>query len=277
MLVGFDEILRIAEKKSFAVPAINVYNMETVMGVIKAAEEMHAPIIIQNYSRLFTNEEGYHVAPVILAAAKKARVPVCYHLDHGAGEAEVVKAIRYGVSGVMIDKSLLSMEDNIAYTKHIVDMCDAVGIQVEGEIGHVGSAANGDEQTAVYTTAEEAKTFVEQTGVRALAVAVGTAHGRYKKSPKLAIERIAQIHKATDAAIVLHGGSGVPDEEIQAAIQAGIRKINFGTDLCFSFLDKVFETSRDIYAIDLFMKNAIENVKEFAKSKIKLLGAENQA
>lgn len=276
MLVKFDEILSMAEKGGFAIPAFNVYNMETVMGVIAAAEEMKAPVILQNYSRLFTNDEGFHVAPVVLAAAERASVPVCYHLDHGAGETEVVRALRYGATGIMIDKSLLSMDENIAYTKKIVEMCSAVSIAVEGEIGHVGVAAQGDEQTTEYTTADEAKKFVEGTGVRALAVAVGTAHGRYKKAPKLAIERIAEINGAVDAAIVLHGGSGVPDEEIRAAIKAGIRKINFGTDLCYSFLDSVFATSRDIYAIDLFMKDAIESVKNFAIDKIKLLGAENR-
>lgn len=276
MLVKFDEILSVAEKGGFAIPAFNVYNMETVMGVIAAAEEMKAPVILQNYSRLFTNDEGFHVAPVVLAAAERASVPVCYHLDHGAGETEVVRALRYGATGIMIDKSLLSMDENIAYTKKIVEMCSAVSIAVEGEIGHVGVAAQGDEQTTEYTTADEAKKFVEGTGVRALAVAVGTAHGRYKKAPKLAIERIAEINGAVDAALVLHGGSGVPDEEIRAAIKAGIRKINFGTDLCYSFLDSVFATSRDIYAIDLFMKDAIESVKNFAIGKIKLLGAENR-
>ncbi len=276
MLVKFDEILSMAEKGGFAIPAFNVYNMETVMGVIAAAEEMKAPVILQNYSRLFTNDEGFHVAPVVLAAAERASVPVCYHLDHGAGETEVVRALRYGATGIMIDKSLLSMDENIAYTKKIVEMCSAVSIAVEGEIGHVGVAAQGDEQTTEYTTADEAKKFVEGTGVRALAVAVGTAHGRYKKAPKLAIERIAEINGAVDAALVLHGGSGVPDEEIRAAIKAGIRKINFGTDLCYSFLDSVFATSRDIYAIDLFMKDAIESVKNFAIGKIKLLGAENR-
>lgn len=276
MLVKFDEILSMAEKGGFAIPAFNVYNMETVMGVIAAAEEMKAPVILQNYSRLFTNDEGFHVAPVVLAAAERASVPVCYHLDHGAGETEVVRALRYGATGIMIDKSLLSMDENIAYTKKIVEMCSAVPIAVEGEIGHVGVAAQGDEQTTEYTTADEAKKFVEGTGVRALAVAVGTAHGRYKKAPKLAIERIAEINGAVDAALVLHGGSGVPDEEIRAAIKAGIRKINFGTDLCYSFLDSVFATSRDIYAIDLFMKDAIESVKNFAIGKIKLLGAENR-
>ena len=276
MLVKFDEILSMAEKGGFAIPAFNVYNMETVMGVIAAAEEMKAPVILQNYSRLFTNDEGFHVAPIVLAAAERAGVPVCYHLDHGAGETEVVRALRYGATGIMIDKSLLSMDENIAYTKKIVEMCSAVSIAVEGEIGHVGVAAQGDEQTTEYTTADEAKKFVEGTGVRALAVAVGTAHGRYKKAPKLAIDRIAEINGAVDAALVLHGGSGVPDEEIRAAIKAGIRKINFGTDLCYSFLDSVFATSRDIYAIDLFMKDAIESVKNFAIGKIKLLGAENR-
>lgn len=277
MLVSFNEILNIAEKGEFAIPALNVYNMETVMGVIRAAEELKAPVILQNYSRLFTNDEGFHLAPVILAAAERASVPVCYHLDHGAGLNEVTRAIRYGATGIMIDKSALDFEENIAETKKIVDMCNAIGIGVEGELGHVGSAAAGDEQTSEHTTAEEAKEFVDRTGVSALAVAVGTAHGRYKKAPKLDIDRIAEIHKATDAAVVLHGGSGVPDAEIRAAIKAGIRKINFGTDLCFAFLDNVFATSREVYAIDLFMRGAVEGVKEFAKEKILLLGAENKA
>ena len=276
MLVSLQEILAIAEKGGFAVPAMNVYNMETVMGVIAAAEESRAPIIIQSYSRLFTNEEGYYIAPIILAAAKKATVPVCFHLDHGAGIPEVTRAMRYGATGIMIDKSTLPMEENIAITKSVVDSCAAIGIGVEGEIGHVGVAANGDEQTTEFTTVEEAKTFVEGTGVCALAIAVGTAHGRYKKTPTLGIERIAEIHAETNVHLVLHGGSGVPDDQIKDAIKAGIRKINFGTDLCYSFLDQVFATSRDKIAIDLFMKDAIENVKKFAKSKIKLLGAENR-
>ena len=277
MLISFKEILDLAEAKKFAIPAFNVYNMETVIGVIRAAEELNAPIIIQCYSRLFTNGEGYYLSPVIVAAAKAAKVPVCFHLDHGASESEVMRAVRYGATGVMIDKSTLSLEENIEGTKNVVDLCNAIGVQVEGELGHIGLAAQGDEQSVEYTEVEDAKKFVEQTGVAALAIMVGTAHGRYKKAPKLAIDRIREIYEATDAALVLHGGSGVPDEEIKAAIDAGIRKINFGTDLCYSFLDKVFEVSRDKVGIDLFMKEPIANVSEFAKSKIKLLGAENKA
>ena len=205
MLVSLQEILAMAEKGGYAIPALNVYNLETVMGVIAAAEEERSPIILQTYSRLLTNEEGYYVAPIILAAAKKASVPVCFHLDHGVSEFEVSRAMRYGATGIMIDKSLVSMEENIEVTKRVVEYCNAIGVGVEGEIGHVGVAANGDED-ADYTTVEEAKTFVEATGVRALAIAVGTAHGRYKKEPKLAIKRIAEIHAETDIALVLHTG-----------------------------------------------------------------------
>ncbi len=277
MLVGLKEILDMAEKGGYAIPTFNIYNMETVMGIIEAAEETKAPIIIQNYSRLVTNGEAYYAAPIVLAAAKKASVPVCFHLDHGAGETEVLRSLTYGATGIMIDKSLLDLDGNIAETKRIVDICEAVGVKVEGELGHVGSAANGDEQSTDYTEVADAKRFVDETGVVALAVAVGTAHGRYKKTPKVAIDRIQEIHDAVDVALVLHGGSGIPDEDIQAAIKAGIRKVNFGTDVCFAFLDEVFATSRETYAIDLFMKNAVQSVKKFAVEKIKLLGAENKA
>lgn len=275
MLVNLGEILDMAEKGGFAVPAFNVYNMETVMGITAAADEAKAPVIIQSYSRLFTNEEGYYVAPMVLAAAAKASVPICFHLDHGAGKSEATRALRWGATGIMIDKSACDMDENIAYTKDIVEMCSAVGIPVEGEIGHVGSV--NDDSMGEFTTVQEAKTYVDATGVNALAILVGTAHGRYKKAPKLDIQRIADIHSAVDAHLVLHGGSGVPDDQIQAAVKAGIRKINFGTDVCYSFLDQVFATSRDLVAIDLFMKDAVANVKKFGLEKIRLLGAENKA
>lgn len=275
MLVNLKQILEIAERGKFAVPAFNIYNMETIMGVIEAAEEANSPVILQSYSRLFTNGDGYYVAPIALAAAEKATVPVCFHLDHGAGIPEVTKALRYGATGVMIDKSALSFEENIAETKKVVDMCDIVGIPVEGELGHIGSV--NDDKMDEYTDASEAAEYVKRTGVSALAILVGTAHGRYKRAPKIDLERIADIHMKVPVPLVLHGGSGVPDDQIKAAIEAGIRKINFGTDVCYSFLDKVFETSRDLIAIDIFMKDAIKNVKAFALSKMNLLGAVDKA
>lgn len=274
MLIGLKEILSLAQNGGYAIPAFNVYNMETVMGIIRAAQEAHAPVILQCYSRLFTGEEGYYTAPIILAAAKRADVPVCFHLDHGAGRTEALRALRCGATGIMIDKSTLSFEENIAETKEIVSMCADLHVAVEGELGHIGSTK--DVTASPYTEPDQAAEFCEKTGVAALAVMVGTAHGRYPKAPKLAVDRIAEIASKVDAALVLHGGSGVPDEEIRAAISAGIRKVNFGTDVCYSFLDQVFATSREIVAIDLFMKDAIESVKRFGTEKIKLLGADGR-
>ncbi len=274
MLVNLKEVLALAEAGGYAIPAFNIYNMETVMGIIAAAEEAKAPVIIQCYSRLFTKDEGYYASALAIAAAKKASVPVCFHLDHGADNNAVMRALRCEASGIMIDRSHLSMEENIADTKNVVDMCSAVGVPVEGEIGHVGSV--NDTAQAEYTTVEEAKTYAEATGVCALAIQVGTAHGRYKSEPKLNIQRISEIHAATPAHLVLHGGSGIPDSQIRDAIAAGIRKVNFGTDVCYAFLDQVFATSRSLVGIDLFMKDAIENVKAFGLEKIRLLGAENR-
>lgn len=274
MLVNFQTIMKDADEKGYAVPAFNVYNMETVMGIIKAAEEKRAPIIMQFYSRLATTGFADYLAPIIIKAAEMATVPVCMHLDHGAGFEPAAIALKNGASGIMVDFSKLSMEENIANTKKAVDVLSAVNIGVEGEIGHIGAAADG--VPTDYTTVEEAKEFVEKTGVCALAVAVGTAHGRYKQAPKLAIDRIREIKEAIGTPLVLHGGSGVPDEEIKMAIEAGIRKINFGTDVCFSFLDAVFDVDRKTYAIDLFMKEPIESVKKFAISKIELLGADGR-
>lgn len=274
MLVGLKEILALAEKDGYAIPAFNVYNMETVMGVIEAAEESNSPVIMQFYSRLATTGFADYLAPVILQAAKKAKVPVCMHLDHGAGFEPATIAVRNGATGIMVDFSTLDMQDNIKNTKKTVDLCNVLGIGVEGELGHIGKAVDG--VSTEYTEVEDAKKFVEETGVTALAVAVGTAHGRYKQAPVLAIDRIKEIKSAVNVSLVLHGGSGVPDDQVKKAIEAGIRKINFGTDLCYSFLDEVFNTDRSKVAIDLFMDGPIKSVKAFAKSKIELLGSKDR-
>lgn len=275
MLVNLQTILKNADEQGYAVPAFNVYNMETVMGVIKAAEEMRAPVIMQFYSRLATTGFADYLAPIILKAAEMASVPVCMHLDHGAGYEPAAIALKNGASGIMVDFSTLSLEENIEKTAAAVKILSAMNIGVEGEIGHIGSAADG--VPTDYTTVEEAKEYVEKTGVAALAIAVGTAHGKYKQAPVLAIERIKEIKAATGTPLVLHGGSGIPDEQIKLSIEAGIRKINFGTDVCLAFFDAVFEVDRSIVGIDVFMREPIENVKRFAISKIELLGARNKA
>ena len=274
MLVGLKDILAMAEKGGYCIPAFNVYNIETAKGVMNAVEKLRAPVILQFYSRLVTSKVAEDVAPIILDMAKKATVPVCFHLDHGAGECEVVRSLRMGMTGIMIDASMEDLQGNIEKTKNIVRLCDYVDVGVEGELGHVGKAADGDENVVTeYTRPDEAKKYVEETGVCALAVMVGTAHGRYKKAPVLDVERIKAIKKETNVALVLHGGSGVPDDQIQSAIKAGVRKMNFSTDLCYSFLDACRERDKNIVGIDLFMTEPIQRVQDFAELKIKVLGA----
>lgn len=278
MLVNLKTVLSLAEAGGYAIPAFNVYNMETVMGAVSAAEELRAPVILQVYPRLMKEEAGYYLSPVILAAAKKATVPVCFHLDHGPSELETTRAIRCGATGIMLDGSTLPFEENIALTRRVVDTCSYLDIQVEGELGHIGSTS--DKEQDEFTTPEDAKTFIEKTGVACLAVAVGTAHGRYKKPPKLDIERIKAIRRATDGApLVLHGGSGVPDEEIKKGVAAGVRKMNFATDICYAFLDSCQEELQRpdrAIAIDNFMKRPIKAVKEFCMTRIKLVAADGK-
>ena len=267
------EILDLAEKGGFAVPAFNVYNLETLMGVVKAAEETNAPIIIQMYSRLFDTDTGRFMSPAIVDAMNRLKSPIAFHLDHGVGIPECVRAISYGATGIMIDASTESLEGNIATTKQAVSIARDAGIDVEGELGHIGSAANGDE-TGAYTEVADAVKYVEETGIDALAIMVGTAHGKYKKAPVLAIDRIAEIHNATDAHIILHGGSGVPDDQIKAAVKAGIRKINFGTDVCSAFIEGYKELDPYAAPLDKTMLKVSESVTAFALEKIRLLGAD---
>ena len=279
MLVSLKTIINMAEEGSYCIPAFNAYNIESTMGIISAAEELKAPVIIQVYPRLINQEVGYYLAPVIVAAAHKASVPVCFHLDHGAGENEVQRCLRWGATGIMYDGSVHSFEDNVKNTQHIVEICKAVDVGVEGELGHVGSV--NDESMGEFTDPDEAALFVKQTGVDCLAVLIGNAHGHYKKTPCLDIERVKAIREATGGIpLVLHGGSGIPDDQVKAAIKAGIRKMNIGTDVCCAFADGTKETISDpnrSLAIDIFMKKPIETVKIMALDKIKLVGADGKA
>ena len=177
-----------------------------------------------------------------------------------------------GASSVMIDASTQPLERNIAVTKEVVDLCAAAGVFVEGELGHVGGTA--DEKVSDFTDVDEAVRFAKETGVAALAVMVGTAHGVYKSAPKLDIARVAAIHERTGLPLVLHGGSGVPDDQVRLAVQAGVRKMNFATDLVYAFLNAVYAKAPEIKAMDVFMAEPVEAMKEYAVGKIRLLQAD---
>ena len=271
MKVTIKELLAAADREKYAVPAFNVYNLETLMGIMQAAEEKRAPVILQVYSRLFESGNAELLAPSVHKVMEKMTVPAAFHLDHGSGQEAVMRALRYGATGIMIDYSMLPLEENIAGTKRIAELCQPCGVPVEGELGHVGTTA--DDSFTAFTSPMEAATFVEKTGVCALAVLVGNAHGHYKKAPNIDIERIGEIYRRTGCPVVLHGGTGIPDDQIQAAIAAGIRKVNFGTDVCCSFLKGVDQASRDKVALDLFLRDAVQCVKDYAMEKMDVLGA----
>lgn len=273
MRYDLNEILSLGQQGDFAVPAFNIYNFESILGVMHAAEETGAPVIFQIYTRLFDTGVAKYLIPSIKEAVNTLKTPAAIHLDHGAGAPEVIRAIRYGATGVMIDASTLPFDENVEKTKSIVDIASEAGVSVEGELGHVGSAANGDELGA-YTESAAAADFVEKTGVKALAVMVGTAHGKYKKAPVLAIDRIAEIHSATDAHLVLHGGSGVPDDQLKAAVKAGIRKVNYATDVCTEFIEGCKRLDPYSEPLDKYLMHPTEDVKNFAIDRIKVLGAD---
>ena len=273
MLVTLRELLPQARRAQYAVGLFNTVNLEMAMGVLAAAEEARAPVIIGTAEILLPYAPLEVLAGLLLPMARRATVPVAVHFDHGLTVENTIKAMELGFSSVMFDASTLPVEENIQAVRAMTERAHGRGVSVEAELGHVGDAQLQDVGEDCFTQPEEAARFAEETGVDALAIMVGTAHGHYKQAPVLAIDRIAEIHAATKAALVLHGGSGVPDDQIQAAVKAGIRKINFGTDVCCAFLDEVRRTSPDLLAVDLFMKEPIQNVKRFCLSKIELLGA----
>ena len=273
MKYSVKDILCLAEEGNFAVPAFNIYNFGSLMGIKDAAKETGAPVIFQVYNRLFDTGIAKYLMPAIEEVVAELKTPAAIHLDHGAGKPEVLRAIQYGASSVMIDGSTFPFEDNVKITHEVVEIAKETGVSVEGEIGHVGSAANGDEKSN-FTEVSTAVDFAQKTGVDSLAVMVGTAHGKYKKAPVLAIERISELHSAVKAHLVLHGGSGVPDDQLKMAIKAGIRKINYATDVCCAFIEGYKKLDPYSEPYDMLLAHPANDVKEFAIDRIKVLGAD---
>jgi fructose-bisphosphate aldolase class II len=233
-LVTVAELLQRAEEGSYAVGAFNCNNMEIVQAIIAAAEAEKSPVIIQASQGAIKYAGLEWIVGMAKLAADQTNVPVALHLDHGTSFEQCVQCIKAGFSSVMIDGSKHPLEENIALTNKVLEVARAVGVSVEAELGKIGGTEDDitvDERDAMYTSVEEAKVFVERTGVDALAVAIGTAHGQYKGEPKLDFERLQQIKSVVDVPIVLHGSSGVPSEAIQKAISLGVRKVNIDTNI----------------------------------------------
>lgn len=246
MLVPSKELIDQAVAGNYAVGAFNAVNMESAQAVFMAAERERAPFIIQITQTTMAYTEPEELFAVIRALAEKATVPVAAHLDHGRSFDLVMRFLRMGLTSVMIDGSLQedgktprSYEENIAVTRKVVEAAHAIGVTVEGEIGRLGIIK--DDKSDHLTIPAEAKQFVEDTGVDILAVGIGTTHGLFKGIPKIDHERLAEIHKATPIPLVMHGGTGVPDDAVQKAVPLGIRKVNIDTQIRVAFYEAITE------------------------------------
>lgn len=236
MLVTLKEILAIAEERHIAVGSFNTPNLACLRGIIAAAEELNQPVILMHAQiheemGLCTMEE---VAPIMLAAAKRAKVPVCVHLDHGTDLDYIRRGLELGFTGVMFDGSALPVEENFAKTKETVAMAAKTGASVEAEIGSMGNREGGnagdmENPESIYTDPEMAVRFVKETGIDALACAFGTVHGMYLKEPKLDFPRLDKINHMVDVPLVMHGGSGVSPDDYRRVISLGVSKINYYT------------------------------------------------
>lgn len=242
MLVTGKEILVDAREKGYAVGAFNVNNMEIVQAIVEAAEETNSPVILQASQGGLKYAGVEYIAALGKLAGRNAKVPVALHLDHGTDFEQIMLCIRHGFTSVMIDASKYPLEENIAYTKKVVEVAHAVGVTVEAELGKIGGTEDDitvDERDATFTNPDEAERFVRETGVDYLAIAVGTAHGVYKGVPKIQYDIIKEIRSRVDVPLVLHGSSGVPEEAIKKAVPLGISKINIDTDLRIKFAEGV--------------------------------------
>ncbi len=275
MLVSLKEILKIAEEKKIAIGSFNTPNMTSLKAVISAAEELNTPVIIMHAQ--VHEEMGLcdmeEIAPVMIMFAKKAKVPVCVHLDHGTDMDYVKRGLELGFTSVMYDGSAFSEEENTQNTKLIVAEAKKTGASVEAEIGSMGAREGGGEGgESVYTDPEQAKKFVAETGIDALACAFGTAHGIYLKEPVLDFERVGKINDLVSVPLVMHGGSGVSDEDFKKVIELGIRKINYYTYMAKAggaaveaMEDKTFFHDMEIVAINAMKENVKAAIKVFNK------------
>ena len=282
MLVNMKYLLDNANRDGYAVMAVNSVNMEMARAVIEAASEEHSPIIVQmGKGQMAKLAHPDDILPMIIAMAERAHVPICLNLDHGPDFETEVDAIHRGFTNVMIDASSLPYEENVRRTRMIVDLAHAKGISVEAELGHVGQAADGDGKTSdMYTNVEQAKDFVARTGIDALAVAIGTAHGKYPAGyvPKLDFDRLAELKAALKMPLVLHGGSGSGEENIRKAVAGGINKINVCTDAFHAAeiaMKEKWEKEPGTDYLNIMM-TAEAAIKKFVKEYIRMIGSNDR-
>ena len=278
MLVSLNEIMKIAEEREIAIGSFNTPNLESLEAIIRAAEELDLPVIIQFAQCHEPWIPLSLIGPIMVEAAKKAAVPVCVHLDHGETLEYLQQALDIGFTGIMYDGSTLSYEENLANTKQAVAMAKKTGASVEAELGSMGRRESGagddtgaDDETKIYTDPDQAAVFVKETGIDALACSFGTTHGIYLAEPKLDFDVVKNVRAKTDQIpVVMHGGSGVSREDYKKAIKAGTRKINY-----FTYMDKAGGNAAAAYVESvkdgepLFFSSVFMAAREAMKENVK--------
>lgn len=260
--------------------AFNVHTLEIAQGIARAAEKLQAPVIFQVNQATIEYAGIGTISALVRAVAGELSVPAVVHLDHGKRLDVVVQCLRHGFTSVMIDASRLPYAENVALTRRVVEAAHAVWVSVEAELGHIGGTEDDVSGEGGFTDPDEATRFVAETGVDALAVAIGTAHGVYKGTPRLDFDRLAEIRRRLDVPLVLHGASGVPDDAVRRAVALGVQKVNIATELKIPFT----ETVRDFLASHpeefdprYYLGAARDRVAEVVAGKLELVGAARRA
>ena len=280
-LVTSKDMLLKAQEGRYAVGAFNVENMEMVKAVIKAAEDLQAPVMLQTTPSTVKYGSLETYAAMVKAEAKKAKVPVALHLDHGNSFDLAIKAMKAGYTSVMIDSSGLPFEENMALTKKVSEVAKAYGIPVEAELGKVGGKEDDLEAEAdTNTNPKEAEIFANETGVDSLAIAIGTAHGFYNGTPVLDIERISKVKELVTIPLVLHGASGLTDRQVKDCVGRGMCKVNFATELRAAYLQAVrnlLEEDKKVIDPKKIGSVAMEAVTDLVKGRIRMCGSDGKA
>jgi tagatose 1,6-diphosphate aldolase GatY/KbaY len=276
-------MLKKAQREGYAVPAFNIHNLETLQVVVETAAELQSPVILAGTPSTIDYAGGEYIVAMAQVAAKKHNIPIAIHLDHFEDVEEIKHYVNMGFNSTMIDASHSSYEDNIKTVKEVVEYAHKYDATVEAELGRLGGQEDDlvvDEKDAMYTNPQQAKEFVEKTGIDSLAIAIGTAHGLYKGEAKLDFDRLKEIRDMVDVPLVLHGASDVPDELVKKAISLGICKVNVATDLKIPFSDavkKFFNEHPDANDPRKYMTPGKEAMKKIVEHKIMVCGSNGKA
>ncbi|NLV91952.1 MAG: class II fructose-bisphosphate aldolase [Firmicutes bacterium] len=281
-LVTVKELLT-PQPQGWAIGAFNVHNLEDVQAVVWAAEALKAPVILQASQSALTHADPAYISGIVHAAAKLTDLPIALQLDHGRSYALALDCMRKGFTSVMIDGSALPYEENVALTRRVVEAARHYGVSVEGELGIVGGKEDDisvREDQAVLTDPEQARDFIERTGIDIFAPAIGTAHGLYKGTPRIDFDRLQAIRSQVDVPLVLHGGSDLPESVIKRVIALGVTKINVGTDLKYAITDGIKEfikANPEEFEPRKVFGAARAKGQQLVTEKIKLFGSEGKA